>query len=200
MAINGINSSSFNFGSYSSIKKQAEEIAKRVESESAARKAKQEATGLMKNAHGDIVEISSIPKWEREELERRERANSVSPREAMLGFLATDPDAERVAKNIELADKFIAIRSKLQSGQKLSGAEKSFLQENFPELASMADKMEQEENQLKVSLRGAKSKEQAEQIYMDAKMRILSNISENDSSGLFLLSVIDKVYCEYKKN
>lgn len=197
MVINGISSSNFNFGNYADIKRQAEEIAKRLDKEAAIRKANQERTGLMKNAHGDIVEISSIPEWEREVLERRERANSVSHREAMIGFLATDPDADKVQKSIEQSKKFVAIRSKIQSGQKISGEEKAFLQANCPELLSIAVRAEMEADQFKNRLMSCKSKEEANQIYMDTKMKLMTDVSKYDGGMMFMNSIFDKIYAEY---
>lgn len=197
MAINGINSSGYNFGSLASIKKQAQIVADRVEAESKARKAEQEATGLMKNAKGDLVEISSIPEWEREALEQRAIADSVSPKEALLAALATQPNAEEVEQNKALAAKATAIQNKMLSGKKLTGAEKSFLRENFQNLAAMADRMEQEARQLENSLKGSKSKEEANQIYMDAKMRLMNGTGKKDGSILFLMPAIDKAFSQY---
>lgn len=199
MAINGINSSGYNFGSLASIKKQAQIVADRVEAESKARKAEQEATGLMKNAKGDLVEISSIPEWEREALEQRAIADSVSPKEALLAALATQPNAEEVEQNKALAAKATAIQNKMLSGKKLTGAEKSFLRENFQNLAAMADRMEQEARQLENSLKGSKSKEEANQIYMDAKMRLMNGTGKKDGSILFLMPAIDKAFSQYMK-
>lgn len=199
MAINSINSSGYNFGSLASIKKQAQAVANRVEAESKARKAKQEATGLMKNAKGDLVEISSIPEWEREVLEQRAIADSVSPREALLAALATQPNAEEVEQNKALAAKATVIQNKMLSGKKLTSAEKSFLRENFQNLAAMADRMEQEAIQLENSLKGSKSKEEANQIYMDAKMRLVNGAGKKDGSILFLMPAIDNAFSQYMK-
>ena len=199
MAINSINSSGYNFGSLASIKQQAEAVAKRVEAESKARRAEQEATGLMKNANGDMVEISSIPEWEREVLEQREINNSVSPKEALLAALATAPNSEEVEQNKALAAKATAMQNKMLSGQKLTGAEKGFLRDNFPNLAAMADRMEQEVQQLENSLQGSKSKGEANQIYMDAKMRLMSRTCKKDGSILFLMPAIDKAFSQYMK-
>lgn len=199
MAINSINSGGYNFGSLASIKKQAQTVAARVEAESKARKAEQEATGLMKNAKGDLVEISSIPEWEREVLEQRAIADSVSPKEALLAALATQPNVEEVEQNKALAAKATVIQNKMLSGKKLTGAEKSFLRENFQNLAAMADRMEQEAIQLENSLKGSKSKEEANQIYMDAKMRLVNGAGKKDGSILFLMPAIDKAFSQYMK-
>ncbi len=199
MTINSINSSGYNFGSLAIIKKQAQTVADRVEAESKARKAEQEATGLMKNAKGDLVEISSIPEWEREVLEQRAIADSVSPKEALLAALATQPNAEEVEQNKALAAKATAMQNKMLSGKKLTGAEKSFLRKNFQNLAAMADRMEQEAMQLENSLKGSKSNEEAKQIYMDAKMRLVSGTGKKDGSVLFLMPAIDKAFSQYMK-
>ncbi|MEG0777734.1 MAG: hypothetical protein RSG55_02685, partial [Oscillospiraceae bacterium] len=182
-----------------SIKKQAQAVANRVEAESKARKAEQEATGLMKNAKGDLVEISSIPEWEREVLEQRAIDDSVSPQEALLAALATAPNSEEVEQNKALAAKATAMQNKMLSGQKLTGAEKSFLRENFQNLAAMADRMEQEAQQLENSLKGSKSKEEANKIYMDAKMRLTSGTGKKDGSILFLMPAIEKAFSQYMK-
>ena len=80
----------------------------------------------MKNAKGDLVEISSIPEWERGVLEQRAIADSVSPKEALLAALATQPNAKEVEQNKALAAKATAIQNKMLSGKKLTGAEESF--------------------------------------------------------------------------
>ena len=92
MAITGINSSNYNFGSLASMRKQAQAIQEHLDAESAARKEEQERMGLIRNpSTGEMVELSSVPEWQRERWERQEQANSVSPEEAMIGFMATAP-------------------------------------------------------------------------------------------------------------
>ena len=76
---------------------------------------------------------------------------------------------------------------------------KSFLQANYPELAAIADRMEQEVQQLENSLRSCKSKKEANQIYIDTKMRLMSSVNKNDSSALAIMSAIDKTFAEYEK-
>ncbi len=49
------------------------------------------------------------------------------------------------------------------------------------------------------SLQGCTSKEEARQIYIDAKMRLMNAVSQEDSTALFFLAVIDKVYADTLK-
>lgn len=114
----------------------------------------------MKNAKGDLVEISSIPEWERGVLEQRVIDDSASPKEALLAALATQPNAGEVEQNKALAAKATALQNKMLSGNKLTGAEKSFLRENFQNLVEVADRMEQEARQLENSLKSSRSKEE----------------------------------------
>lgn len=153
----------------------------------------------MKNAKGDLVEISSIPEWERGVLEQRVIDDSASPKEALLAALATQPNAKEVEQNKALAAKATAIQNKMLSGNKLTDAEKNFLRENFQNLAAMADRMEQEARQLENSLKGSKSKEEANQIYMDAKMRLVNGTGKKDGSILFLMPAINNAFSQYMK-
>ena len=58
ITIKGLNSSNYNFGSFSSIRKQAQAIQDRLDAESAARKEEQERTGLIRNpSTGEMVEL-----------------------------------------------------------------------------------------------------------------------------------------------
>ena len=63
----------------------------------------------------------------------------------------------------------------------------------------MADRMEQEARQLENSLKGSKSKEEANQIYMDAKMRLVNGTGKKDGSILFLMPAIDNAFSQYMK-
>lgn len=73
MAITGINSSNYNFGSLASMRKQAQAIQEHLDAESAARKEEQERMGLIRNpSTGEMVELSSVPEWQRERWERQE--------------------------------------------------------------------------------------------------------------------------------
>lgn len=199
-----INSSGYSFGSFgsfgslASIRRQAEAITRRVEAESAARKAEQERTGLIKNPEtGEMVEVSSVSEQERQRWEHQEQINSISPAEAYIMFSASDPHAEEIEQNKALAAKAAKIQDKMLAGKQLSGEEKSFLQEHYPALAAMASRMEQEAAQLEQKLQGSTSKEEARQIYMDTKIALMSGSSKEDSSILFLMAALDETFSQY---
>ena len=182
------------FGSLANIRQQAKEIGDRVKKESDARKAEQERTGLIKNQDGDMVEISSLTQKEVDWLNDWHDAMLVSPKEAMIGFMATDPNAEEVEESKRLGAKCEKLQNKMLQGHKLTGEEKSFLREHYPQLASMADRMEMEAEQLKQKLQGCKSKEAASKAYLEAKMNVLNGMDQKDGSAIFLLAAIDKAY------
>ena len=182
------------FGSLANIRQQAKEIGDRVKKESDARKAEQERTGLIKNQDGDMVEISSLTQKEVDWLNDWHDAMLVSPKEAMIGFMATDPNAEEVEESKRLGAKYEKLQNKMLQGHKLTGEEKSFLREHYPQLASMADRMEMEAEQLKQKLQGCKSKEAASKAYLEAKMNVLNGMDQKDGSAIFLLAAIDKAY------
>ena len=189
-----------NFGSLASIRKQAYAIGDRVKAESAARRAEQEKTGLIRNPEtGEMVELSSVPEWKRDVWEEWEQSASVTPQEALLAALATAPHSDEVEENKALAAKAAKMQDKMLSGQTLTGEEKSFLRANFPQLADMADRMEQEAEQLKKSLEGSKSKDEKYQTYIDAKMRLVSASSKKDGSILFLSAALDEAYSQHMK-
>jgi len=197
MAITGI-SSGYNFGSLDSIRKQAQAIQDRIDAESAARKAEQERTGLIRNPDtGEMVELDSVSEWQRDRWERREQANSVSPQEAMIGFMATDPHAESIELNKQMAAKATKMQNKMLQGKRLSGEEISFLREHFPHLAAIADCMEQEAAQLEKSLQDCESRVEARQVYMEAKTRVMGTANKEDGSILCLMPTLDRVYNEY---
>ena len=73
ITIKGLSSSNYDFSSLSSIRKQAQAIQDRLDAESAARKEEQERTGLIRNpSTGEMVELSSVPEWQRERWEQWE--------------------------------------------------------------------------------------------------------------------------------
>ena len=190
------------FGSLASIRQQAKEIGERVKRDSDARKAEQERTGLIKNQDGDMVEILSLTQKEVDWLNDWHDAMLVSPKEAMIGFMATAPHADEVEESKRLGAKFEKLQNKMLQGKKLTGAEKSFLREHYPQLASMADRMEVEAENLKKKLQGCKSKETANKAYLEAKMNVMNGLDMKDGSALFLMAAIDKAYEEHtgKKN
>lgn len=200
MTITGINSSNYNLGSLSSIRKQAQAIQNRLDAESTARKEEQERTGLIRNPNtGKMVELSSVPEWQRERWEQREQANSVSPEEAMIGFMATAPHSEEIELDKQRAAVFAKIQNKMLAGKKLSGKEKKFLQEHYPEHAARANMIEAEAEQLERSLKNCKSKDEVQQVYMNAKTRAMGSASRDDGSILLLLPALDNTYNEYLK-
>lgn len=94
------------FGSLASIRKQAYAIGDRIKAESEARIAEQERTGLIRNPEtNEIVDLSTVSQETRDRWEQIEQARSVSPQEAMLGFLATSPHADEIEENKKLASK-----------------------------------------------------------------------------------------------
>ena len=200
MTITGINSSNYNLGSLSSIRKQAQAIQNRLDAESTARKEEQERTGLIRNPNtGKMVELSSVPEWQRERWEQREQANSVSPEEAMIGFMATAPHSEEIELDKQRAAVFAKIQNKMLAGKKLSGKEKKFLQEHYPEHAARANMIEAEAEQLERSLKNCKSKDEVQQVYMNTKTRAMGSASRDDGSILLLLPALDNTYNEYLK-
>lgn len=199
MAINSVSQGvSFSpFGSYESVKRQAEEIKKRVRAQTEAREAEQEKTGLIKDpSSGKMVEMSSLTEDQIKEWNRRNELNTVSIRDAYVLFSAADPHAEEIEENKKLAAKYEKIQSKMLAGQKLKSEEKKFLRENYPELASKAEQMEEEAESLKQKLRG-KSSDEARQIYLQAKLNVASQLDSKDGSALFLMAALDSAYAEH---
>ena len=191
-------SSNYSFGSLASIRKQAYAIGDRVKAESAARRAEEDRTGLIQNPDtGEMVEISSISEKQREEWDYRHEANSVSPQEAMLAFLATAPNSDEVEESKALGAKYAKIQDKMLSGKKLTGKEMSFLQEHYPQAAALASRMEQESEQLEKRLQSSKSKQEAHQIYTEAKSRLIGGSSKTDGSILFLSAALDEAYARH---
>jgi len=198
MAVGSVISGSISdFGSLASIRRQAKEIGDRVKRESDARKEEQERTGLIKNQDGDMVEISSLTQKEVDWLNDWHDAMLVSPKEAMIGFMATAPHSDEVEESKRLGAKYEKLQNKMLQGQKLTGEEKSFLREHYPQLASMADRMEAEAEGLKKKLQGCKSKEAANKAYLEAKINVMNGLDTKDGSALFLMAAIDKAYEEH---
>ena len=200
MAVNGVFGGYVN-GTVASIRKQAEAIRQRSMAATKARIAEQDKTGLIEDPKtGEKVELSSISEETRKEWNDRLEMNSLSHYEVMLLFEDADPNLETVERSKELAKVATKLQTKLLSGKLLTGKEKSWLRENnYTYLANMADRAEQEAEQLKRSLKGCKSKDEAQQAYMNAKLRAMGGSTKNDSAILFLSPVLDKTYAEYKK-
>ena len=186
------------FGSFESIKKQAEAIKERVGKESEARKAEQEKTGLIKNPDtGEMVELSSISDHQKDLWDNRNEMNTISPQEAYVLFAAADPHAEEVERSKALGAEYEKIQNKMLAGKKLTGKEKRFLRENYPQLATQAEQMEQEAETLKKKLQSSKSPDDAQRIYMEAKLSVMSRLDRKDGSALFLMAAIDNAYDEH---
>lgn len=199
MGITGINSSNYNFGTLASIREQAQAVADRKEIQRAEFRAERERTGLIKNEQGEMVPVSSLTEKEISVLEERELKQSTTPQEALLAALATAPNSDEVELNKQMAAKATKMQNKLLQGKRLSGEEMSFLRKHFPHLAAIADRMEQEVQQLEKGLKGCKSKEEARQVYMDAKTRAMGLANQEDGSILVLMPALDKTYNEYLK-
>ena len=204
MAVNGVyDRAGYNFGSLASIRKQADAIKQRVGGETKARIEEQEKTGLIQNPDtGEMVELSSISDETRELWNNREELGSISMSEAFILFKAADPNAESVEANKALAAKLSKIQDKLMASKKLTSAEKKFAQEHDPHRAAMADRMEQEAEQLEQKLKSSTTKEGKYQAYIDAKMRIMSgaNMSKGSDGGMmFLFAALDKAYSQHMK-
>ena len=203
MAVNGVNgvfsNAGYNFGSVASIRKQAEEIRQRAAAQRDARIAEQDKTGLIKNPRtGEMVELSSISEETRNEWNDSLEMQSLSIREVMILFDDADPHLEEIEKNKELAAKATKLQNKMFSGKTLTGAEKKFLRDNnFTWLADTAERMEQEAKQLKTQLARCKSKDEARQVYINAKARLVGGADKNDGSALFLSPALDEVYSQY---
>ena len=200
MAINGV-LSGYDTGSAASIRKQTEAIKQRVGAATKARIAREDETGLIKNPDtGEMVELSAISEETRERWNNRLEMRTVSPGEAMILFEAADPNAESVERSKELAKTATKLQNKMFSGKTLTGKEKRWLRENnYTYLASVADCMEQEAEQLKRELARCKSKDEAQLAYMNAKTRIMGATGKNDGSFIFLSAAIDEVYSQHTK-
>ena len=193
MSINGINA----FGNFASIQRQAEEIKKRVKSQTDARESEQSKTGLIKNPDtGEKVEMSTLTEDQIAEWNRRNELNTISMRDAYVLFSAADPHAEEIEENKKLAARFEKIQNKMLSGQKLKSEEKKFLREHYPDLAAKADQMEVEAENLKKKLQG-RSGDDARRIYMEAKLNAASELDPKDGSAIFLMAAIDKAFEEH---
>jgi len=133
------------------------------------------------------------------EMERRAESLRLSPRgKSQFSMMAPGPNDEDVARSIELAKKFVPIQNKMLAGKLLNDAEKSFLREHFPEAYAKAMQIEEEVINLKNKLRAAKSKEEAAQIHMEAKLQALS-AGVGDKTVLVMIPALDEAYNNFKK-
>lgn len=123
--------------------------------------------------------------------------DTLSIGEVMTLFKAADPNAEEVEAAQARGAKFSKIQDKMLAGKKITGAELKFLQENYPEMAATAKRMEQEAAQLEQRLKGVKTKDGKYQSYMEAKMRIMSSASKDDGDFLYLSAALDEAYARH---
>jgi len=130
-------------------------------------------------------------------LEIRAEGLKTSMNDFIAAFEAADPNRAEVERSIELSKKFIPIQNKMFAGKPLSGAEKQFLQEHYPEFYAKAIQIEQEVAQLKARLKAANSKEEASQIYLETKMRLIGN-GKDPASVFFTKPAIDEAYRSMK--
>lgn len=191
-------SRNYSFGSLADIRKQADAIKKRAWAGREARMAEQDKTGLIRNPDtGEMVQLSSISKETREDWNDRADMDTLSIGEVMTLFKAADPNAEEVEAAQARGAKFSKIQDKMLAGKKITGAELKFLQENYPEMAATAKRMEQEAAQLEQRLKGVKTKDGKYQSYMEAKMRIMSSASKDDGDFLYLSAALDEAYARH---
>ena len=200
MAVNGV-FSGYVTGSVASIRKQAEAIRQRAAAEREARIAEQDRTGLIEDPKtGKMVELSSISEETRAKWNDKLEMASLSIRDVMILFDDADPNLESVERSKELGKIYARLQNKLFSGKTLTGKEKSWLRENnYTWLASAADRVEQEAEQLKRSLARCKSKDEARQVYINAKARLVGGADKSDDVVLFLSPALDEVYSQHTK-
>ncbi|MDR0325494.1 MAG: hypothetical protein LBI19_05290, partial [Oscillospiraceae bacterium] len=128
------------------------------------------------------------------ELERRAELAKISPQEALTAFIETDPNRADVERSKALSAKFIPIQQKLRAGKELTPAEKSFIQEHYPEMYAQAMQIEQEVAQLKAQLRNSNSKEEANKIYMQTKMRVMGMAGKDNGLSFGLIPALDNAF------
>jgi hypothetical protein len=128
------------------------------------------------------------------ELARRAYWNSVSPAEFLRMFEENDPNRASVEQSKALSAKFVPIQQKLLAGKQLSPAEKSFIQEHYPSLYAQAMKIEQEVEQLKTRLQNSKSKEEANQIYLETKMRVMGAAGKDNGLSFGMIPALDNAF------
>lgn len=198
MSVSGVyNSSGCNFGSLESTREQAKDSGERVKRDNDARKEEQAKTGLIKNMDGDMVEISSLTDKEAGISNKDIDFMSTNSQKANIGFMESDPDDEEARAYKEKSARMKKIYDKMVAGQKITADEKSFMRKHYPEMAAKSDRMEQEAEQLIKRLQSSKSKEESQQIYLEAKMNAAGELGNKDSSALFIMAAIDSAYAEY---
>ncbi len=117
----------------------------------------------------------------------------------MIGFLATAPNSDEVEADHARAAICRPIQDKMLAGKKLTGREKKFLREYYPQLAATAERMEAEAKALEQRLARCKSPEDAQRMVAEAKAQVLGGVSEKDSYGLFVAAALDGEYKKHQK-
>jgi len=175
-------------------------------------KSSMEKHAALYEAYGDVLSYSAYEKGMQAiqngtysleefhvEMERRSESLRLNPRgKSQFSMMAPGPNDEDVARSIELSKRYIPIQNKMLAGKLLSDEEKNFLKEHFPEAYAKAIQIEQEVAQLKARLRASKSKEEANRIYMETKMNLMSG-GVNDKGMLLMMPAIDEAYRESMK-
>lgn len=143
--------------------------------------------------HKMTVEITAISAQERAELVRRAALDKVSPQEAFMAALATAPNTEDVERSKELAAKFSPIQAKMLSGKPLTAEEKSFIQEHYPELFAIAQRVEQEVKELRNQVKNSSSKEESNRLISEKKMQFM-NASKNAPFISFMMPALEAAF------
>ena len=196
MTVGGVYSSKdYNFDSPLGIKQQDKETDKRKKGEVDSRNEEQE-NGLIKNKDGDTADISLLTENKAMSSKGRDLVNA-NLQKGDTSFTESDFDSDEARAFKERSARMKGIYNKMVAGQKVTADEKSFMRKYYPEMAAKSDRMEQEAAQLLKRLRSSKSKEDAERIYLDAKMSAASEVANEDSSALFMSAAIDSAYAEY---
>ena len=197
MAVNGTGVSNLPLGNLAIVQQYVKESKEPKVKESNAHENESVSKGLIKNQNGeDMIELSSVID-ERGGKKRYDKKEPSAPQYTRNIFETIDSDEKEMKAYKERKARMESLRNKMLQGHELTGDEKGFLRKYYPKLASTAERMEMEARTLKQKLHACKSSESAEKVYRDAKMNALSNINENDSSGVFLMIAIDQAYDEH---
>ena len=198
MAVGGVYSSNgYNFDILLGIKQQDKETDIRKKDKVDSRNEEKEKTGSIKNKDGDTADISLLTENKANASSKGRDLVNANLQKGNTSFIESDPDADEAKAFKERSARMKGIYDKMVAGQKVTADEKSFMRKYYPEMAAKSDRMEQEAAQLLKRLRSSKSKEDAERIYLDAKMSVASEVANEDSSALFMSAAIDSAYAEY---
>lgn len=117
--------------------------------------------------------------------------------EALSKFRSSAAQQDEAVLEKQKSTRYAKIQSKLLAGKKLTGEEKKFLKEHYPELAAKVEKIEAEAEQLERRLKNCKSEEEAQQIYMEARMSANIGPGKKDGTALMLVPALERAYNEY---